>query len=255
MLTLEAMRLPLALPLFMLVAARLAALLMFLPPLTGSALPARFRVGLVLGLAALVTPLVSLPEGLPITPAGLAIALGGELLVGAVHGLVIRACFTALEIGGQLIAQESGLAFGQVADPATGANNDVLSTVYVQMALVLYLVVDGHRALVAAVLDTFAHAPLATLAMEPDAAMGLLTAALLSGLEFALRVAAPVVLTLMLVNLALGFVGRVIPQLNVTALAFSVKGVLALLIMAAALPGAMNGFDELLMRSIDLLQE
>ncbi len=232
----------LKLPVFALVAARVGGLLMFQPVLSAVGVPFNLRVLLVLGLAALLTPLVPWPAGAPDTPLGLALAVGGELLLGGVIGLVSVACFAGLQMGGLLIAQQSGLAFGQVVDPTTEEEESVVGVFYLQLALVLYLIIGGHRALVAACLDTFQTVPLLSKWDTVQPAVEVLLRALTLSVQVAFRVAGPALLTLLLVDLALGFISRTMPQLNVLAVGFSIKGLLAFAAMAISLPAAMDAF-------------
>lgn len=236
----------LKLPVFLLVVGRLAGMLMFQPVLGALSIPVRVRVLFAVGLGLLITPLVRLPEEVPSSAAGLLLALGNELLVGALIGLVIRMCFLALELAGLLIAQESGMAFAQLADPSTGAHGDVLGILYVQLGVVVYLILGGHRAVVAACLDTFESIPLLSERSVVSAGLELLFDALTLGVQAAVRMAAPVLLTLVLVNVALGLVGRTFPQLNIAILGFSIKGIIVFVLIAASLPVAMEVFTAML---------
>lgn len=232
----------LKLPVFALVAARLGGLLMFQPLLGSLAIPLQLRALLILGLAALITPFVSLPADAPDTPLGVALALGGEILLGGVLGLAGVICFLGLQWGGLLVAMEAGLAFGQVANPTTEEEENVLGVFYLQLAVVVYLIIGGHRALVCACLDTFATIPLLT--NDPAALLGLdlLFKALVISGQVAFQVAGPTLLALFLVNLALGFIGRTMPQLNVLAVGFSLKSLIGFLVMAVSLPTALDAF-------------
>jgi flagellar biosynthesis protein FliR len=232
----------LKLPVFALVASRIGGMIMFQPLLGALSIPVTLRAMLVLALAALLTPLVSLPAAAPATPLGIVFAMACEILLGALIGLVSSACFYGLQMGGLLIAQESGIAFGQIVDPSTDEQETVLGVFYLQLAAVVFLIVGGHRALIAACLDTFETIPL--LGDNQAALLGseLLCKALdLSG-QVAFRVAAPTLLVLFLVNLALGFVSRTMPQLNILAVGFSLKSLIAFVVMAASLPTAAEGF-------------
>ncbi len=228
----------LKLPVFALVASRLGGLLMLQPVLAATSVPMQVRALLVLGLAALLTPLVSLPADAPDNPLDILLAMAWEVLLGAMIGLLTAACFIGLQMGGLLIAQESGMAFGHIVDPTFEDEEAVVSVFYLQLALVVYLVIGGHRALVTACLDTFQTIPL--LSSHPTAlASGpmLCRALSLSG-HVALRVAGPTLLALFLVNLALGFLSRTMPQLNILAVGFSLKALVAFLLMAVSLPSA-----------------
>jgi flagellar biosynthetic protein FliR len=229
------------LPLLALVTARLSGLVLFQPVLSAMLIPTQVRALLVIGLAMLVTPLIALPAGVPDTLLGLILALAGELLLGIVLGAAVRLVFHALELGGLIIAQESGLAFAQIADPTTDAQHDILSVLYVQIGMIVYLVIGGHRALVGAVLDSFQVIPPLSAPLDVSGSMGLLMDALAASCSLAVRIAAPALLALFLVNVALAFISRTVPQLNVIALSFSMKGMLVFLLIAVSLPTAVEG--------------
>lgn len=232
----------LKLPVFALVAARLAGLIMFQPVLGAMAVPPRLRVLLVLGLAAIVTPFVSFPAQAPDSVLGLLLAMVSEVLLGALIGLACVMCFLGLQWGGMLVAQESGLAFGHIADPTSEREETVLGVFYLQLAVVVFLVVGGHRALVSACLDTFETIPLLAESAIPTMGAGVLLKALEVGGHVAVRVAAPALLALFLVNVAMGFISRTMPQFNIIAVGFSLKGMVAFLLIAVSLPTAMSAF-------------
>ncbi|MCK4343491.1 MAG: flagellar biosynthetic protein FliR [Phycisphaerae bacterium] len=193
-------------------------------------------------MAALLTPLVSLPVDAPATPLGIVFAMVSEVLLGALLGLAGVVCFLALQWAGLLIVQECGLAFGRIVDPTSNEQETVIGVFYIQMAVVIYLIIGGHRALIATCLDTFDTIPL--LGDDRTTMFGaelLFKALTLSG-HIALRVAAPTMLALFLANLALGFVSRTMPQLNVLAVGFSIKAMIAFLLMAVSLPSAADAF-------------
>jgi flagellar biosynthetic protein FliR len=241
----------LKLPVFLLVASRLGGLIMFQPVIGGYAIPSRIRALLVLGLAALATPFVHLHSAAPTQPVGIMLAIGNELLLGVLMGLVVRMGFLGLQLGGQLIAQEAGLAFGRVADPSTGAQQSTLSNLYLQLGAVVFLIVGGHRVLLSVALDTFDAIPLLGDQGTFADGLGLLLDALALGCEVAVRVAAPVVLTLFLVTAATGFISRTVPQLNILTIGFSVKGLVAFVLMAVSLPAALEAFTDALETTVD----
>jgi flagellar biosynthetic protein FliR len=245
----------LRLPVFVMVASRLGAMIMVQPVFGALSVPMRLRALFIFGLAALVTPFVNAELPFPDTLGGLALAMGGEILLGVLMGLAVRICFLGLQMGGLLIAQESGLAFGQIADPSTGDTQSVLSTLYLQLGAVVYLIIGGHRALVAACLDSFQTIPLLGDEGSCLAGADLVVDALTVGGQVAVRVAAPTVVTLFLVSLAMGFVSRTIPQINIATVGFSLKGLVAFFVIAVSLPSAMAAFTDALEHVVGYVTE
>lgn len=241
----------LKLPVFALVVARLAGMILFQPILGALAVPGNVRALLVLGLAVLITPIVNFQGAPPIGLLGLLIGMAGELMLGALIGLVLVMCLVGVQMGGMLIAQESGLAFGQIANPMLDEEDTVLGAFYVQLAAVLFLIAGGHRLVVSACLDSFASIPLLDAASSERVGPGLLLDALQAGCVLAFHVAVPTLLALFLVNVALAFISRTMPQLNVTTLGFSIKTLIAFALMAISLPAAATAFTSVLQEAMD----
>jgi flagellar biosynthetic protein FliR len=240
-------------PVFAMVASRLAGLIMFQPLLSSMAIPINLRALFVLALAMLVTPFVSIDAATPSEPAAMAMGMAFELSIGLLVGSVLACCFMGLQMAGLLIAQESGLAFGQIADPTTGDEQSVLSSFYLNVGLVAFMILGGHRAVLLSCLHTFDAVPLLGGSQESIDATVLVDAVSL-GAQVAVRIAAPAVITLFLLNIALGFISRTIPQLNIATVGFSLKGLVGFLIMAVSLPTAMGVFADQLETIVDWIE-
>ena len=245
----------LKLPVFALVAGRLGGLIAFQPVVGGLAVPARVRALLTIGLAALITPLVPAPDDLPANFSGLALGMAREVLLGAWLGLIVRICFVGLELAGTLVATEAGLAFGQLADPSSGTQQSVLGIFYAQVAVVIFLVIGGHRALFQATLNTFETIPLLSDGGRLVPGIELLPDSISLAFAVAVRVAAPVVITLFAADVALGFVSRTVPQINVATVGFSVKTMVGMVLMAVSLPVTFDVFIDALEQTVGWVQQ
>lgn len=235
----------------LLLSARLGALLMMTPVLYAVPVPGSIRVLLVLGLSTvLALPLASAGVLLPLPPSlgGMVQAFLGELALGATMGLGILMAFAGFEFAGRLLDVQVGFGMAQVFDPVTNRQVPVLTSVFGMLALLIFFLVDGHHALLRGVGVSLERFPVgqawsvgATADPVVRQAAGLFT------LGFAL--AAPVVLSLLLLEFALGVVSRNLPQANMIALGIPVKifaGLLALSIWAAGMGGAMvRVYDEI----------
>ena len=245
----------LRLPVFALVASRLSGIIMFQPVLGGYGIPRRVQLLLILGLAALVTPFVHLAAATPTRPAGLVLAMANELALGIVMGLTVRMCFLGLQMGGQLIAREAGLAYGQTVDPSTGSQQSIFSGLYLQLGVMIFLILGGHRVLLAVALDTFYAIPLLSERELCASGLTMMFDALTIASEMAIRVAAPALLTLFLVNAAMGFISRTVPQFNVLIIGFSIKGLIAFVLIAISLPAALEAFTDALELTVSWVVE
>ncbi|MBL8880349.1 MAG: flagellar biosynthetic protein FliR [Phycisphaerales bacterium] len=242
------------LPQFALIVSRIAGVVVAMPLFGGLAVPANVRILLIIALAALIAPIITPLTAPPETLGGLVTGMIGEALLGALVGVVLSMIFVGLQIGAMLIAQESGLAYGQVVDPTTSEEETVLGTFFVQLATVIFLIVGGHRALIGATLDTFERIPLLRAESALTGNVDVLLDALAASMDVTVRVATPTVLALFLSNVALGFLSRTLPQLNVLNVGFALKGVVAFAVMTVSLPTAMEAFVSGLERIVDWLQ-
>ena len=237
-------------PTFVLVVFRLAGMMLYAPLFGSSRIPRRIRVLLILVLAFGVTPGVRPPQALPQTPWGLALGIGGEMAFGLAMGMVLSFVFVAVQWAGEMIGQQMGLNLSEVFDPQFGSQGSIVGDMYFMLTLVAFLGVGGHHAMLRGVRQSFDALPLLSVGVDrPVLAMviGLLQAST----TLALRLAAPMLLTMLVTDLALGLIGRTMPQFNVMQAGMSLRTVLGMVVVIAALGFTMPVIAEALHKSMD----
>lgn len=218
--------------LVMLLAVRVGTMLLFTPVLYAVSMPAMVRVAIFLGLACvLALPFASTGVSVALDPGALLQAVLREAAVGATLGLGILMAFAGFAVAGRLVDLQVGFGLAQVFDPLTRTHAPVLSAAFGLFAAVIFFIADGHHALVRGVAYSVDRFPVGqawalSAAAEPLAAQ----AAALFTLGFAL--AAPIVLTLLLVEFALGVVSRNLPQMNMIVMGIPVKIVVGLIALS-----------------------
>ncbi|MDB5752112.1 MAG: type secretion system inner rane protein [Ramlibacter sp.] len=224
----------------LLLSARISALFLMTPVLYAIPLPALVRALLAIGLAAaLALPFTATPATGFLPAGALLQAFMQEVAIGATLGLGILMPFAGFAIAGRLIDVQVGFGIGQVFDPVTRTQVPVLTSVFTLFGVLLFLLADGHHALLRGIGYSLERFPLGQ-PWSVQAASGpvLKQAAALFTLGFAL--AAPIVLSLLLVEFALGVISRNLPQMNMFVLGIPVKiiaGLLALSVWATGLGG------------------
>lgn len=214
--------------------ARAAGVVLVAPPFAATAVPIRLRVamavvfgGAVLG--RLVSP-VTLPESLP----GLALSVAMELGMGLVIGLGVRLLFVGMAIGAWHVAQQLGIGLGEAMNPGDADASGPVQRLFVVGAIAVFVLLDGHVDLAAAMLGTFEALPPG----QNVAPAGLLTMIIrLLGSSFllALKVAAPVLLALIVTTLVLGVLQRSVPQLHVFSAGLPLRAILGLLVLGGSI--------------------
>ena len=214
---------------------RSLALLSSLPVFSQRAVPMRVKVGLALFIAVAAQP--SLPAS-PVVPLDSPLAFMlviQQLLIGLTLGFSVRLVFAAVELGGELIGLQMGLNFAGFFDPTTASQGTASGRFFGTMVAFLFVLSNGHLAIIAALVrsfEVFAVAP------EPFAFLRA-TQPQLWGSEIfmlGLWIALPLVGMLLFVNLVLGVISRVAPQISVFSVGFPITVSVGLIGMLLTLP-------------------
>jgi flagellar biosynthetic protein FliR len=221
-----------------LLSLRLGALLLLTPVLYSASIPASVRVMLVIGLAvALALGIPSGGEQFAASGAGaLFEAAMAELALGATLALGIFVAFAAISMAGRLIDVQIGFGIAQVFDPTTQRQIPILTAAFNQVGVLVFFLINGHHALLRGVAYTVERFPPGRpWPVEAAAPMVIKQMAGLFSLGFAL--AAPVVVCLLLLDLALGVVARNLPQMNMFVIGIPLKIVVGLALLSVWFSG------------------
>ncbi len=234
-------------------AARTVPIVWLVPAFGGRALPFPVRLGVGFLLASLGLPhlmsgaAAALLRTPGVTSWLLVFAFAREALIGATVGLVVSFFFRAAEAAGGLIDVLRGASFAEVLAPDTGARASPLGALYLLLATVIFLELGGVGRLAVALERSYEALPLGGRPAGPSAAglpaqLELVLVASAKLMESAVGLAAPVLVALLLADVALGVVGRVTPALPVYFAAMPLKAVLSIgivLLSLAALDAAL----------------
>lgn len=222
----------------MLVVFRFTGLTIYGPVFGSPTIPVRVKVMLSVLLGIAVYPLIThvhpaqAPLQLDLWSLGPMVA--AELLIGLIIGYVASLPMTAVQTGGLIMGQQMGLGFARFFNPAVDDEADIVGQLLFFMALAGFLMIGGHEAMVLAVMHSFDHVPLGGFA--PDiSVLDLIAGLLLSAFELALRVAAPLLAIIFLESIAMGFVSKTVPQLNILSLGFPLRILAGFAIVALGL--------------------
>jgi type III secretion protein T len=232
---------------------RLLATFLVLPYFAGTAISGAVRNGLVLVLAAFVAPAVPVAT-LPGTGAWLLI-VGKETLIGLLLGLGFGVFVWALQCVGELIDFQSGTANAAFFDPVAGHEIGPTGDLLFRLVVTLFVSAGGLLGLVGALFESYRLWPVAS--HFPDAGAVLQAFAVREGdaiLAWIIKLAAPVIFVLVLIDLGVGLVGRAAPQLNVFVVAQPLKGLLAILVLALVLHIVYAGLQDFLRPDNSVLQ-
>ncbi len=221
---------------------RPGTLILVAPPFGGVFAPAPVKIGLTFFLAVMLMPVATPPE--MVSAVGVAVVIAREMAIGLALGLATRVLMAAAELGGHLAGFQLGLSYSATVDPASGVRNNLLSTLYSNLAMVAFLLVNAHHAFLRALRDSYAMLPLgrgeigASLPQAITAMLGLV-------FSFGVRLAAPLIVVLVICELALGLVARSAPALNLMVVSAPIRLFLGLVLLGVIVPASFGVLSNL----------
>lgn len=243
-----------------LIFARIFIICMFIPYLGVKPVPGRVRVAVSMVLTLFFYSPVDAMAGTTLpTSYGIILSLFFKealfaILLGFAGGLV----FFGIQAAGNMIDNQRQLANAQIFNPGIGSQASLFGIFYYQLAIVIFLIIGGHRIFIRAIAQSFEAVPVLQF---PDITPGLqpvLTFILrLSAdtLIIALQLGAPVLVAIFIADIILGLTNRVAPMVNVFELGFNIKGFLGVLMVYLALPMVIVQLKEWFIRYLDTIEK
>lgn len=193
---------------------RTGAAIMASPMLGSHSLPMRTRLILVLAISCVLAPLLPAPPAAA-PDAATVLNIARELTIGVAMGFMLRLAFEAGTLAGELVAQGTGLAFAQMADPTRGgmASGLVGQWFYIAFGL-LFFAFDGHLALIQMVATSYTTAPVGTPLANPSLILSAPPQFMVTVFATGTRIALPVMIAMLVINLSFGLLARAAPSLN-----------------------------------------
>ena len=242
-------------PVFLLVLFRITGVMM-LAPVFGSAIaPAPVKIFLSLVLAMLFFPIVRAPEGaVAFEGSVLVLSVVWELAVGLLIGFASAMLFAGVQFGGHLIDQELGILQANLLDPMLNEQISIVGQFKVLLATLVWLLINGHHLLIAAVSDSFRAVPLLGLQFSRGAALHLSDTLMRDVFRMGVEIAGPALVTLFLVTIALAFMARTAPEMNIFALSFSLRIAVGFVVVALGVGLFVAGFENRAIRQSEAVQ-
>ena len=224
---------------------RIGALIMSAPVLNIRQIPARFKILMAISITWVVAP--NLPAS-PLVSTFSADALFmafQQVGIGVAMGFILQLAFSALIFGGQLMAYSMGLGFAHMMDPQNGVQVPVVAQYWLILAMLAFLMTNGHLVLLHALVASFDAVPVA---LDGLTRSGFWAIVAWGSRMFAagLTMALPVLMALLLVNIGMGVITRAAPQLNIFAVGFPITLAMGFVLMWVTLPQVLAGFGDLM---------
>jgi len=232
--------------------SRISAVLLVAPIFSSTIVTVRTRVSLALLLTFLIYPLYDWPIIDVTSGIGLTLFLQ-QVLIGVTIGLIMQFVFAAITSAGAFIATSMGLSMAVVADPVNGHQSPVLAQFLLVIATLVFLSIGGHLIVIEMMLDSFRLIPINEFYLNREMLWAILqwSSLIFSG---AIMIALPAMITLLLINSAMGVVSRAAPALNVFAVGFPASLFLGLVMIYLLVPFFGSGMENLWFKSFEYVR-
>ncbi len=235
---------------FLLIFVRVLAVIGSAPVIGNAQIPAFFKIGLAFFIALLIdntmtqTAIHTSMQG--VTIGSFVALLVIEALTGLAIGLIASTAFAITQFAGELLDQQVGFSIATIISPGMTSPGGLLSNFYYLVFALWFLSVNGHYAILLALLQSFHIIPLGSATLYNGALSNTFLQALISFMIMGLQFAAPVLLALFLTNVSLAVASRAVPQMNVFVVGLPISLLIGLLFVAMFVPDAVNAMQGIL---------
>lgn len=238
---------------FILIFARLSAMVAFAPIFGAKNVPALIKTVVAFTLAVIFTTFLSPLEVEPErTTAGLVIQLAGEATIGAAIGFVATIIFEVIIFAGYIIDYMIGFGFINIVDPQSGSSISIFAFFYSFLTLLLFLQVDAHHIIIEVMVRSYELIPLFGMGMS-EFTLNYLMRMFAAIFYVGFQIAAPIFIIMFTIDFALGMISKTIPQLHIIVVGFPIKIGVGLIALSIILKPTVLFIMELLAQYRDSL--
>lgn len=231
---------------FLLVFIRTVSMFATAPLYGSNGIPAQVKVWGAAAVTFLLFPLVAAGAGSVPMDLGSLVALGvEEAIVGSAIGFTMGLIFFGIDYAGEIMGIEMGISISSLIDQESGVNVATIGQMEAVIAVFIFLILNGHLFLLQALQMSYTAVPIAGLKLTGPAVNLFVN---LTGMVFvtAIKIGAPVIVSLFLANVILGVMARMVPQVNVFFVGMPLTIGVGLIVLIASLPFFVMVFSRLL---------
>lgn len=225
---------------FVLTFFRVAGLMLMAPLFGSGRVPRRVKLMMAAVMAlAMMSSLQTSHWLMPQNMGQMVVGLLGEILFGLLLGMIVSLVFIAAQWSGSMISQQIGLSMSEVIDPQFGAGGAIIGDLYFMLTTAAFLIAGGHRQLVIGTHESLVQLPPMSLVIDQNLFDTLLKA-MAAATILAMRLAAPLFVTMIVVDVAIGCISKTVPQLNVMSAGMALRSILGVVVMYVGVPIAVG---------------
>lgn len=227
---------------FFLLLMRFTGFLYIVPGLGGglAGLTIRWPAALVLAYCSMfASPYAPLPPDAAI----MLLQLTAELMFGMLLGVIPMLIINGVQIGAQVASGSMGLGAGELIDPTTGGTLSDLGRLFGDLAVILFLVLGGHYAIIYGLSGLSSGLVPGSFAID-DFAARLLIDRTGDIFRIGVMVSAPVIVALLLTQFVMGLITKAVPTVNIFIVSFPLTIAIGMVLFIVALPDILRFISQ-----------
>jgi len=246
-----------AFPIFLLIFCRITSFFVVAPILSARNVPNSFKVALGFMISVIVYLAYGFGETVP-TDVTYVLLIVREILAGVLMGFIVYLFFVIVQISGALIDMQMGFGMANIVDPMTGASAPLTGNFKYWVLLVIFLSMNGHHYMLNALMHSYEWMPLTNdlFARIHDGSISeFVTKTVVMAFMLGFQLAAPVVVSMFLTDVGLGFLAKTAPQFNVFVIGMPLKILVGFLILLLTMPSVTTLFSYLFSEMFGSLEQ
>ena len=229
---------------FFLILIRVSIILFMFPFFNARIIPVPLKVGLSFVITLVIFPITPIPvTEFPLNGWAMARILLGELIIGMILGLMVQLFFEGIRLMGQLVGYQTGFTIINIIDPQNGIQVSIFANMAYLVAIVLFLILNGHHIILSAIRDSFKVMHMGSLNIDQQ-----LISEIMKHVSdmflIAIKIGAPAIAALLFTKVAFGLVVKLMPQMNIMIVAFPVQIFVGLLFFGISLSFLLRYMEE-----------
>jgi len=230
----------------LLIVLRVGGIMTVAPMFGHRNIPSMVKVGFIIIVSIVLLPTIPVSSiDFPPELFSLAGVLVKEIAAGLAIGFTSLFLFIAVQFAGNIIGLQMGFGIVNVIDPNSSTQIPIIGQFQFLIAMLIFLAIDGHHILISAVAGSFQMIPLGQVSFS-EVSCDILVRGAVNTMALAIKIGAPCIVTLFLLDVSLGIVARTVPQMNIFIVGFPLKIGVGLFMLGISFPIIGYVFNKLL---------
>jgi flagellar biosynthetic protein FliR len=222
---------------FILVLLRISAIVVTIPVISDTSIPARFKAALSILITLIIFPVVApkIPEPANYHLLILLYRMAGEVMIGLIIGFTARLIFAGIQMAGDMIGFQMGLSIANIIDPMTSDQVSIITELQYLIAMLVFLAVDAHHIFFSALIQSYSILSPLTFHFSGQL-MQLIFDFSKEMFVISIKLGAPLMAVMLFSNVGLGIVARTVPQINVFIVGMPLQIAVGLIFLGLTAP-------------------